>query len=88
MTEDQEGTGTMNYNEYTNPKATQISKNLAIATLVIALVGIVAAIMLLMKELMLPALLLIIAVLAIVLSRGYIEAWLVSRITDEGSTDR
>ncbi len=76
----------MNYNEYTNPKATQISKNLAIATLVIALIGIVAAIMLLMKELMLPALLLIIAVLAIVLSRGYIEAWLISRITDEGST--
>ena len=76
----------MNYNEYTNPKATQISKNLAIATLVIAFVGIVAAIMLLMKELMLPALLLIIAVLAIVLSRGYIEAWLVSRITEKGST--
>ncbi len=76
----------MNYNEYINPKATQISKNLAIATLVIALVGIVAAIMLLMKELMLPALLLIIAVLAIVLSRGYIEAWLVSRITDEDGT--
>ena len=42
----------MNYNEYANPKATQISKNLAIATLVIAFVGIVAAIMLLMKELM------------------------------------
>ena len=76
----------MNYNEYTNPKATQISKNLAIATLVIALVGIVAAILLLMKELMLPALLLIIAVLAFVLSRGYIEAWLVSRITDEDGT--
>ncbi len=76
----------MNYNEYTNPKATQISKNLAIATLVIALVGIVVAIMLLMKELMLPALLLIIAVLAIVLSRGYIEAWLVSRIAGEDST--
>ena len=75
----------MNYNEYTNPKATQISKNLAIATLVIALVGIVAAIMLLMKELMLPALLLIIAVLAIVLSRGYLEAWLVSRMTDGGT---
>ena len=75
----------MNYNEYTNPKATQVSKNLAIATLVIALVGIVAAIMLLMKELMLPALLLIIAVLAIVLSRGYIEAWLVSRIVREDS---
>ena len=73
----------MNYNEYTNPKATQISKNLAIATLVIAFVGIVAAIMLLMKELMLPALLLIIAVLAIVLSRGYIEAWLVSRIAGD-----
>lgn len=78
----------MNYNEYTNPKATQISKNLAIATLVIALVGIVAAIMLLMKELMLPALLLIIAVLAIVLSRGYIEAWLVSRIVREDSATR
>ena len=76
----------MNYNEYTNPKATQISKNLAIATLVIALVGIVAAILLLMKELMLPALLLIIAVLSFVLSRGYIEAWLVSRITDEDGT--
>ena len=75
----------MNYNEYTNPKATQISKNLAIATLVIALVGIVAAIMLLMKELMLPALLLIIAVLAIVLSRGYLEALLVSRMTDGGT---
>ena len=73
----------MNYNEYANPKATQISKNLAIATLVIAFVGIVAAIMLLMKELMLPALLLIIAVLAIVLSRGYIEAWLVSRIAGD-----
>ena len=78
----------MNYNEYANPKATQISKNLAIATLVIALVGIVAAIMLLMKELMLPALLLIIAVLAIVLSRGYIEAWLVSRIAREDSAPR
>ena len=73
----------MYYNEYTNPKATQISKNLAIVTLVIALVGIVGAIMLLMKELMLPALLLIIAVLAIVLSRGYIEAWLVSRIAGD-----
>ncbi len=73
----------MNYNEYANPKATQISKNLAIATLVIALVGIVAAIMLLMKELMLPALLLIIAVLAFVLSRGYIETWLVSRIAGD-----
>ena len=79
----------MNYNEYTNPKATQVSKNLAIATLVIALVGIVAAILLLMKELMLPALLLIIAVLAFVLSRGYIEAWLVSRITDaDGTSDK
>ncbi len=76
----------MNYNEYTNPKATQISKNLAIATFVLALVGIVAAIMLLMKELMLPALLLIIAVLAIVLSRGYIEAWLVSRIAGDDTT--
>jgi len=78
----------MNYNEYTNPKATQISKNLAIAMLVIALVGIVAAILLLMKELMLPALLLIIAVLAIVLSRGYIEAWLVIRIVREDSATR
>lgn len=78
----------MNYNEYTNPKATQISKNLAIATLVIALVGIVAAILLLMKELMLPALLLIIAVLSFVLSRGYIEAWLVSRIVREDSATR
>ena len=78
----------MNYNEYTNPKATQVSKNLAIATLVIALVGIVAAIMLLMKELMLPALLLIIAVLAIVLSRGYIEAWLVSRIVRDSATSK
>lgn len=75
----------MNYNEYTNPKATQISKNLAIVTLVIALVGIVGAIMLLMKELMLPALLLIIAVLAIVLSRGYIEAWLVCRIAGDNT---
>ena len=73
----------MNYNEYSNPKATRVSRNLAIATLVIALVGIVAAIMLMMKEKMLPALLIIVAVLGVVLCRGYIEAWLVSRIPGE-----
>ena len=75
----------MNYNEYSNPKATQISKNLAVATLVIALLGIVAAIMLMMREQMIPALLIIVVVAIIVLFRGYIEAWIVNRIVDDES---
>ncbi len=73
----------MNYNQYSNPKATQASRNLAVATLILALLGIIAAVLLMMKEQVLPALGVMIVVAAFVLGRGQIEARIVGRIGAE-----
>ena len=73
----------MNYNEYSNPKATQASKNLAITTLIIAILGIVAAVILMMKERMGPALAVMIVVAAVVVGRGQIEGWIVGKTEEE-----
>ena len=73
----------MNYNQYSNPKATQASRNLAVATLILALLGIIVAVLLMMKEQVLPALGVMIVVAAFVLGRGQIEAWIVGRIGTE-----
>ena len=73
----------MNYNQYSNPKATQASRNLAVATLILALLGIIVAVLLMMKEQVLPALGVMIVVAAFVLGRGQIEARIVGRIGAE-----
>lgn len=78
----------MNYNQYSNPKATQASRNLAIATLLIALIGIIGVIMILMSgKYILPALLILIAILALVLCRPMIEAKIVERIIQEDDSN-
>lgn len=73
----------MNYNQYTNPKATQASKTLATATFLIALIGIVAAVKLMAKGVHpLFAILIILAVLMLVLLRPRIESRIVTKILD------
>ena len=71
----------MNYNEYSNPKATKASKILATATYLLALIGIIAAVMVIASGVhSLWGLLIILAVLAIVLLRPRIEGMIVAGI--------
>ena len=77
----------MNYTEYTNPKATEASKKLAIATLLIALIGIIAAVYVIASGAhSVWGLLIILIVLAVIMLRPRIESILVARILDEGNT--
>ncbi len=77
----------MNYTEYTNPKATETSKKLAIATPMIALIGIIAAVYIIASGAhSVWGVLIILIVLAAVLLRPRVEGILVARILDEDNT--
>ena len=74
----------MNYTEYSNPKATEASKKLAIATLMIALIGIIAAVYVIGSGAhSVWGVLIILIVLAVVLLRPRVEGILVARILNE-----
>ena len=71
----------MNYTEYTNPKATEASRKLAVATLVIALVGIIAAVYVISSGAhALWGLLIMLLVVSCVLLRPRAERTIVERI--------
>ena len=77
----------MNYTEYTNSKATEASKKLAIATLLIALIGIIAAVYVIASGAhSVWGLLIILIVLVVIMLRPRVEGMLVARIMDEDNS--
>ena len=76
----------MNYNQYTNPKATQISRNLAVVTFVSALIGILTAVgIIAMGGHPLWSMLIIVLAFALFVFRPRIEAFLVKKLIEDDS---
>ena len=74
----------MNYTEYTNPKATEASKKLARATLLVALVGILAAVYVIASGAhTVWGLLIMVLVVACVMLRPQFESMIVEKILAE-----